>query len=136
MAGNIGIPEGGQVCRGSSLMSSDGIKAGWVVHAVGRGCTECQPGPPLGLKSQGPQEVLRVHGVSCNMAGKEWSRPGLSKTEENGLSPGAAELWILLWRKSDLDVMSVFCSGRTLRAAEIYCVTVLEARSKKSESLN
>lgn len=61
--------------------------------------------------AKGQQVVLRVHGVPWSMAGKEWSCPGLFKSQENRLSPGAVELWVLLLRRSDLDVVSVFCHG-------------------------
>lgn len=61
--------------------------------------------------AKGQQEVLRVHGVPWSMAGKELSCPGLSKTQENRLSLGAVELWVLLWRRSDLNSVSVFFHG-------------------------
>lgn len=84
MAGSIRITEGVMVCLDSSLMNSDEIKAGWGewVGGLYRGewGTKFQLGQLPVLKSQGPQEGLRVHG--CVMDHRRYS--GLFKTEEYG----------------------------------------------------
>lgn len=140
VAGSIGIAEGGLVCLAPHSWAALGLRQGGRFIQSG-GSVLSVSRPTSGAKGQ--QEVLRVHGVPWSMAGKEWSRPGLSKTQENRLSPGAVELWILLWRRSYLDAVSVFCHGCSklqnrcwLRAAEICSVATVQDRSNTSEYLD
>lgn len=106
VAGNFRITEGGLMCLDSSLMNSDGVKVEGVVVYTGvskawgfiLGNSQCW-GPKVHKKCSGSMCM------SWNMAGT------LDSSRLRNMASSSWELQnfgFLLWRKTDLDVVSVF----------------------------
>lgn len=111
-AGSVGITEGGLMCLDSSLVNSDEIKAGlWGGLVVYIGVSEALCFNLDSSQCWSPKAHKKGSGfmdVSWNMVG---TLDSLRLRSMDASSWDLKNFGVLLWRKSDLDVVSVFCGS-------------------------
>lgn len=111
MAGSVGITEGGLMCLDSSLVNSDEMKAGWWWVGGLYGVSEALRFNLDSSQCWSP----KAHKKGSGCMGGSWNMVGtpdsLRLRSMDASSWDLQNFGVLLWRRSDLDVVSVFCGS-------------------------